>query len=91
MNRMYNFVIMENRIKEIAKKKGKTQAQIADVASVAVITVAKYYSQDRQPSSVTLESIAEVLQCDPLELLKPGINYAHFYDENGIWQGIRRK
>lgn len=82
---------MENRIKEIAKKKGKTQSQIAEAAGTAVITIAKYYTQERQPSTVTLEAIAGVLECEPLELFKPGNNYAHFYDEEGIWQGIRKK
>ena len=85
-------MIMENRIKEIAKKKGKTQSQIAEAAGTAMVTIAKYYTQERQPSTINLDSIADFLNCDPLELLKPRENYAHFYDpETGEWLGIRKK
>jgi transcriptional regulator with XRE-family HTH domain len=82
---------MENRIKEIAKKKGKTQGDISKEIDAAVITIASYYSQKRQPSLFNLEKIGRFLECDPLELLMPGNGYAHFYDENNIWQGIRKK
>lgn len=86
------FVFMENRIKEIAKKKGRSQAQIAEAAGAAVVTIAKYYTQDRQPSTVNLDKISTFLNCDPLELLEPGPYYAHFYDpQTGEWLGIRKK
>ncbi len=80
---------MENRIKEVAKLKGVTQAQIANKTGIAVVTITAYYTQNRKPSLHNLVKIAEVLECNPLELLEAGSGYGHFY-HNGNWEGVRK-
>jgi transcriptional regulator with XRE-family HTH domain len=43
------------------------------------------------PSARVLQEIADVLGCSVLELIATDKNLAHFYDENGEWQGVRNK
>ncbi len=39
-----------------------------------------------------LEKVADLLDCDILELIEPSsANFAHFYNSSGEWWGIRKK
>lgn len=81
---------MELRIKEIAKKKGKTLHQIAD--EMGIIYNALYQRLSVSPKLSTLEEIAKILDCDPMELVEPKATHQHFYDDKtGEWLGIRKK
>lgn len=80
---------MKLRIKEVAKSKN------IDLQTLSKRLGITYQALNARmignPSIKVLNEIADVLKCDLLELLPAGKDYAHFYDENGIWQGIRRK
>lgn len=80
---------MKNRIKEIAKSKGYTLDDIA--TKMGIIYNALYQRLSVSPKLSTLEEIAKILNCPVQELLPAPEGYAHFYDENGNWQGIRKK
>lgn len=81
---------MKLRIKEIAKKKGKTLNEIAD--DMGIIYNALYQRLSASPKMSTLEEIADILDCDPIELIEPKDTHQHFYDnKTGEWLGVRRK
>ena len=43
------------------------------------------------PSAKIIQEIADALDCSVIELIGADKNLAHFYDENGEWQGVRNK
>lgn len=58
-----------NRIKEVIKKKGVTQSQLAKYLHKTKSTVSMYANNKVQPNVTTLYEIAEILQVDPRDLL----------------------
>ena len=82
---------MLNRIKEIAKTKGVTLGEIADKMQITRQGFGLRMKAS-SPKLSTIVEIAEILGCDPHELIECGAGYAHFYDpETGEWLGIRKK
>ena len=77
------------RIKELTKSKG---VRMQDLAKQLGIT---YQSLNKRLVALkfeTLKEISEKLDCDVHELIEPGKDYAHFYDQQtGEWLGIRKK
>lgn len=81
---------MKNRIKELCKEKQISFIELARKTDIARQTLTAYSTGARQPSLHNLDKIAEVLSCDPIELLEPSKpGYGHFY-LNGVWEGIRK-
>lgn len=82
---------METRVKDIADKKGVKFVEIAKKLNVSSQSVTNWTTGQRQMKIEDLSRIADALDCEITELLPVGGKYYHSYDENGIWQGIRRK
>jgi putative transcriptional regulator len=60
-----------NRIKEILKYQGRSQAWLAEKIGKSYVVVTNYCNNKTQPSIVVLKKIAEVLEVDVRELLVP--------------------
>lgn len=76
-----------DRLKTILKKKGVTMAELAKCIGIERESL---YSRVRDPKESTIKQVAKCLGVDPIELLEPGKDYAHFYHE-GVWLGVRKK
>lgn len=59
-----------NRIKEVLKEKGISQADLADMLDVRYLTVNMWANNRRQPSIERLFEIAKVLKVSPRELIR---------------------
>ena len=55
---------------EIRKRKGMTQAQLAELAGITRVTVARYETTDRNPRFTTIKRLARALGVSPAELLE---------------------
>lgn len=78
-----------NRIKEVAKLKN---LDLKDIAASIGISYRALYNNMQTLKLSKLNAIAEVLNCEVVELLECGDGYAHFYDpETKEWLGIRKK
>lgn len=78
------------RIKEVAKFYGVTIQSIAD--SLGVSRQALHKQMKGNPSIAMLESIADAIGCNVIELMSTNSAYSHFYDQNSKeWLGIRKK
>ena len=53
---------------EIRKRKGMTQAQLADLAGITRVSVARYETTDREPNLTTARRIARALGVSLSEL-----------------------
>ena len=60
-----------NRIKEILKEQGRSQAWLADKLDMSYMAVTRYCNNKRQPTIDTLNRIAELLEVDNRDLLVP--------------------
>jgi putative transcriptional regulator len=60
-----------NRIKEILKYQGRSQAWLAEKIGKSYVVVTNYCNNKTQPSIAVLKKIAEVLEVDVRELLVP--------------------
>lgn len=78
-----------NRVKEVCKRKGILFIELSKKLGFAQYQTLT--SRMKNPTYKSLQEIADVLKCEVAELLNVGPEYAHFYDENGTWQGIRKK
>ncbi|GAL00499.1 putative transcriptional regulator [Nonlabens ulvanivorans] len=65
-----------NRIKEVLEQKGIKQVWLADQLGKSFNTVNGYVQNRAQPSLEVLYKIAEILNVEPKELLKPTISNA---------------
>jgi transcriptional regulator with XRE-family HTH domain len=59
-----------NRIKEVLKEQGRTQAWLAEKIGKSYVVVTNYCNNKSQPSLKVLFSVAKVLDVDARELLK---------------------
>ncbi|MFI5151245.1 MAG: helix-turn-helix transcriptional regulator [Bacteroidia bacterium] len=60
-----------NRIKEILKYQGRSQAWLAEKIGKSYVVVTNYCNNKTQPSIAVLKKVAEVLEVDVRELLVP--------------------
>lgn len=60
-----------NRIKEILKEQGRSQAWLADKLGKSYVVVTNYCNNNTQPSIPILRDIANVLDIDVRQLLEP--------------------
>ena len=58
-------------IRRRRKLKGLSQEQFAQMVGIALSSVRRYESGERQPDEATLSAIADVLKCDIRVLLAP--------------------
>jgi putative transcriptional regulator len=58
-----------NRIKEILKHQGRSQAWLAEKVGKSYVVVTNYCNNKTQPSILVLKKVAEVLEVDVRELL----------------------
>ena len=58
-----------NRIKEVLREQGRSQAWLADKIDKSYVVVTNYCNNKAQPSVPTLRQIAKVLDVDVRELL----------------------
>lgn len=82
---------MELRIKEISKQKKIPLKTVAEHLEVTTTQVSNYISGKSLIPLDKLKKVAEVLDCEVLELLHPSEDFAHFYSKRGEWWGIRKK
>jgi len=59
-----------NRIKDVLKERGMSQADLADALDVRYLTVNNYCNNRRQPSVETLFAIAKILKVQVRELIR---------------------
>lgn len=64
---MYEDVFSTN-LKEIRKQKGLTQAELAQLLNVSVMTIRRLEAGTRAPKLKTIKEIAKILEVDPMEL-----------------------
>ena len=81
---------MKTRVKEIADKKDVKFVEIAKKLNISSQSVTNWTTGQRQMKLDDLEKIAFALNCEVAELLPVGPGLAHFYDQDGVWHGIRR-
>lgn len=63
-----------------------------DVASNMGLTYRAMHARITTNSILdNLEKFSKALDCNVHELIPPGEDFAHFYDENGKYLGLRRK
>ena len=55
-------------LKKIRKQKGMTQAKLAELLNVSVMTIRRLEAGTRVPKLKTIEELAKVLEVDPMEL-----------------------
>ena len=86
---MQKRINMKYRIRELIKKSGKSQQEIAKELD---ITYNALYNRMDSPNGKSLEEFARILNCEVHELIETSEGYAHFYDDKtGEWLGIRKK
>lgn len=83
---------MKLRIKQVAKTKNISMGSIAEHLDVTPTQVSNYVKGSNLIPLDKLHKIAELLECDVLELIEPSSeNFAHFYNQSGEWWGIRKE
>lgn len=83
---------MKLRIKQVAKTKNVSMGSIAEHLDVTPTQVSNYVKGSNLIPLDKLYKIAELLECDVLELIEPSSeNFAHFYNQSGEWWGIRKE
>lgn len=79
-----------NRIKEVCKIKGISFIELSQ--KLGLKQYQTLTSRTKNPTLKSLQEIADVLECEVVELLPVGPEYSHFYDQlNNEWLGIRKK
>lgn len=58
-----------NRLREVLKDKGMTQAELADKLDIRYVTINRIVNGHREPTLEQIFRIAKVLNIDPCELL----------------------
>lgn len=77
------------RIKEVAKSRNMTLDELANKIGITYIGLNKNL---KTAKFATLKKIAEVLNCEIVELINVGEDYLHVYDPNsGVWLGVIKK
>ena len=79
---------MELRIKQVCKDNGITFIDLANRIGITRQALSKRIKNN--PTIESLDEIAKHIGVDPIELIEPGSDYAHFYSQ-GEWLGIRKK
>lgn len=78
---------MKLRVKELSKKKGITFQEIAHKMGIT------YQSFNKRLNACkldTLEEIANILNCEVVELLEVNPPFSHSYTPQGEWKGISK-
>jgi transcriptional regulator with XRE-family HTH domain len=65
-----------NRIKEVLREQGRSQAWLAEKLDMSYVTVTRYCNNKRQPTLDILNKIAVFLEVDNRDLLVPLIKKA---------------
>ena len=81
---------MQLRIKEVAKRRGFTMRKLSELSGIDTVALSRYNTGVIEPPLSRLQKIAEVLQCEVVELLPVGEKFGH-WELDGEWLGIRKK
>lgn len=77
------------RIKEVAKSRNMTLDDLATKMGISYIALNKNL---KTAKFATLKKIAEILNCEVIELINVSEDYLHIDDPNtGVWLGIIKK
>ena len=79
------------RIKEVAKLKGVRVKQVAEIIGKNPTYLTNIEKGRVNTTISVVQSIADALDVPVHELVEPSDGYAHFYDGNKVWMGIRKK
>lgn len=80
---------MKLRVKEVAKRKNIGMVELAKMLNKSYNAL---YNRLDNPTLKSLQEIANVLDCEIIELIECGSDYSHFYDEKtGKYLGVRQK
>lgn len=79
---------MKLRIKEVAKSKGYSMKELANLVGVIPMTLSNYQTGKRNVGIMDLKKIANVLDCEISELIPLGDKFYHSYNPDGKWKGI---
>lgn len=79
---------MKLRVKEIAKSKGMGLQTLSK--KLGITYQALNARMVGNPSIKVLQEIADVLQCELIELLQVNPPFSHSYSPEGEWKGISR-
>ena len=80
---------MKLRVKEVAKSKGYDLQTLSK--KLGITYQALNARMIGNPSIKIIQEIADALNCSVFELIEPDNNFAHFYDKDGVYLGIRKK
>ena len=75
-------MIIGNKIKEIRKKQGLTQKELANLTGLSEISIRKYENNNRKPKIENIKKIANALNVDVFDI----INFKNFEASN--WNDI---
>lgn len=75
-------MIIGNKIKEIRKKQGLTQKELANLTGLSEISIRKYENNNRKPKIENIKKIANALNVDVFDI----INFKNFEANN--WNDI---
>lgn len=78
------------RIKEVAKRKGFTMRKLSEKSGIDTVALSRYNTGVVEPPISKLQKIADILDCEIVELLPVGDKYGH-WELDGEWLGIRKK
>lgn len=79
------------RIKEVAKLQGVKVYELADMIGKNPTYLTNIEKGRINTTINVVQSIADALKVPVHELVEPSEGYAHFYDSNKVWMGIRKK
>jgi len=77
---------MELQIKEVARKNKITITNLAVKMGVPRRTL--YYWIEQSITFEDLNRVANALQCNIVELIKPSDGFVHWYNDEGIYKGM---
>ena len=58
-----------NRIKEVLEGSQRSQKWLSDKLNISVVSVSNWCQNHKQPSLKTIHQIAEILDCNPSDLI----------------------
>ena len=76
------------RIKEVAKRKGMTLAELAQSIDKTPNYLSRIINGRTSPNTKLINKIAYALDVNVIELLEAPKGYEHIYNDEGAWRGL---
>lgn len=83
------YLNMQFRIKEVAKRRGKTLQEMCDKIGISYINFNQQLN--RGPKMDLIQKCANALECSVFELIDEDENFTHLYNSKNEFYGIGKK